>query len=68
MADPAYFSSKVPMDSQGLIIGHASTGRRDEMNVGKNCNSIASFFLEEILKDRYAENVFNKLVLQTFKG
>lgn len=36
--------------------------------MGINTTSTAPFFLEEILKDCYAENFFNKLILQTFKG
>lgn len=50
-----------------LIFGNASTGRREETDGDKH-HFHGTIFLEEILKDCYAENFFNKLILQTFKG
>lgn len=58
----------VCVEACDLIFGNAFIGIREETDGDKHHLHGTIFFLEEILKDCYAENFFNKLILQTFKG
>lgn len=72
-----YFSSEIPMDCQGLrplvlrLMASSLAALLHEEGVrhmGIKAAVPWHHYSEEILKERYAEIFFNKLVLQTFKG
>lgn len=71
-----YFSSEIPKDSQGLrplMLRLMASSLATLLHEGVRHMGIKTaipwhHYSEEILKERYAENFFNKLVLQTFKG
>lgn len=72
-----YFSSEIPTDSQGLrplvlrlMVASLATLLHEEgvRHTGVKTAFPWHRYSEEILKEHYAENFFNKLVLQTFKG